>query len=75
MRLDAAGRAQPLVHLATNQVAASMTVDYVVQQDESGRESRRMRADLPVGAAAPTTFGPAEGLGVVIDPGPCRRLG
>jgi hypothetical protein len=69
MRIDAVGRSQPLIHLETNQAATSMTVDYVVQQDESGRESRRMRADLPVGSGAPTTFGPAEGLGVVIDPG------
>jgi hypothetical protein len=41
----------------------------VVQDDETGRPSRRIRAQLPVGAAAATTFGPAEGLGVVIDPG------
>lgn len=69
LHLDAVGRAQPLVRLESNQAASSMTVDYVVQQDETGRESRRMRADLPVGTGAPTTFGPAEGLGVVIDPG------
>jgi len=69
LRLDATRREHPLVELESSQEATSFTVDYVVQQDDRGREGRRIRVELPVGAAGPTRFGPADGLGVVVSPG------